>query len=105
MVHVESKKRKYRNITKLSVSTKISEYLAFRKCILAYGPIDVASIKYLKDNKSGIVCTTKEEVYLKLKDFYSNPDHYKEYVINAKIRCNVSILNRSVCISLKCCPG
>lgn len=88
MVHVESKKRKYRNITKLSVSTKISEYLAFGKCILAYGPTDVASIKYLKENKSGIICSTKEEVYLKLKDFYSNPDCYMDYASNAKTLYN-----------------
>lgn len=47
LVHVESFKNKYD--TKLSLSTKIPEYLSVGKPILAIGPCDIASMQYLMD--------------------------------------------------------
>ena len=47
LVHVESFKNKYD--TKLSLSTKIPEYLSVGKPILAIGPNDIASMQYLED--------------------------------------------------------
>lgn len=49
LLHVESFDRKSINATRLSFSTKIPEYMSMKKCILAIGPDEVASIKYLKD--------------------------------------------------------
>ena len=60
LLHVESDERYYKSLTKLSVSTKIPEYLLTRNCIVAYGPIDVASIKLLNDNNIGIVINSSE---------------------------------------------
>ena len=48
-VHVESFDRKSREATRLSISTKIPEYLSLKKPILAIGPEEVASMQYLKN--------------------------------------------------------
>lgn len=55
LVHVESFDEKMRRITRLSISTKIPEYMASGKCILAVGPKDVASINYLSINDCAFV--------------------------------------------------
>lgn len=55
VLHVESFEKKYRELTKLSISTKIPEYFASGSCLLAYGPSEVASIKLIQDNNLGVV--------------------------------------------------
>lgn len=49
LVHVESFANRYVESTRLSISTKISEYLSADKMILAVGPPNVASMKFLND--------------------------------------------------------
>ena len=49
LVHVESFKKKYRDSTRLSLSTKIPEYLSVGKPIIAIGPQEIASMRYLRD--------------------------------------------------------
>jgi len=49
LVHVESFNTKSIESTRLSISTKISEYLSLGKPILAIGPANIASMEYLKD--------------------------------------------------------
>ncbi len=66
VIHVESFDKKNRHLTRLSMSTKIPEYLALGKCILAYGPSDVASIKYLIDNNAAVVACNRNELKQKL---------------------------------------
>lgn len=48
-VHVESFNKKSIESTRLSISTKIPEYLSLGKPVIAIGPSQVASIEYLKD--------------------------------------------------------
>ncbi|QPN33192.1 hypothetical protein [Diaphorobacter sp. JS3051] len=55
VVHVESFDDQFTSKTKLSVSTKIPEYLSSGACLLAFGPNSLASIKLIEDNKLGIV--------------------------------------------------
>jgi hypothetical protein len=55
LVHVESFEKKYTNKTKLSISTKIPEYLATGRPILAVGPRNISSIKYIKEMGSNYV--------------------------------------------------
>jgi len=55
LVHVESFDRANRHKTRLSVSTKIPEYLATGKCLLAIGPKEIASIRYLTRTNSAYV--------------------------------------------------
>lgn len=61
VVHVESFDKTSKKVTYLSISTKISEYMASGKCILAVGPKDVASIEYLIETESGFVITNIED--------------------------------------------
>lgn len=60
LLHVESFLPKHRTYTRLSISTKIPEYLATNRPILAIGPAEVASIRYLDENASAIVLTDTE---------------------------------------------
>ena len=49
LLHVESFKKSNICDTKLSLSTKIPEYMSYRKPIIAIGPSEVASMSYLED--------------------------------------------------------
>ncbi len=86
LVHVEAFDRKNKRITRLSVSTKIPEYLLSERCILAVGPEDVASIKYIKDNKIGKVITDIKIEKLKneLLCIIENKELRKTYIKNGK---------------------
>lgn len=57
LVHVESFAPADRTSTYLSISTKISEYLASGRSILAVGPADVASIEYVTSSDAGFIAT------------------------------------------------
>ena len=67
LVHVEAFDTRMKKITKLSISTKIPEYMASRRCIFAVGPNDVASIRYLSENNLGQVATTDDIEVIKQK--------------------------------------
>ncbi|WML55181.1 hypothetical protein RCG17_11670 [Neobacillus sp. PS3-12] len=85
LVHVESFDRSSKKITCLSVSTKISEYMASANCILAVGPEDVASIEYLLETESGFVMNSMENEDLdnKIINIFQNPDKRVKYMENA----------------------
>lgn len=55
LLHVESTDKYYRSITRLSISTKIPEYLQTGNCILAFGPLELSSIKLIETNNIGVV--------------------------------------------------
>lgn len=61
LVHVESFASGDRASTRLSISTKIPEYLAAGRSILAVGPCDVASIEYLHATKAAFVVCSLDE--------------------------------------------
>ncbi len=65
---MESFDKKFVMSTRLSLSTKIPEYLNANKPILAYGPDGISSLEYLKDNKLANVCTNKEELKNNIED-------------------------------------
>lgn len=86
LLHVESEK--YKSLTKLSVSTKIPEYLVSGKLILAYGPLDLASIKLIFDNNLGAVISsscTKDEISYKIKHIITDRNNWSE-VINSSFQ-------------------
>ncbi|KPE49848.1 glycosyltransferase family 1 protein [Chryseobacterium indologenes] len=60
LLHTESDDLFNRSLTKLSVSTKIPEYLLSQNLILAYGPTDIASIKLLQDNDLALIINSEE---------------------------------------------
>lgn len=58
LVHVEAFDQRSQAVTLLSVSTKIPEYLAAGRCVLAVGPANVASIRYLESTEAAAVATS-----------------------------------------------
>ncbi len=76
LLHVESDDEYYRSLTKLSVSTKIPEYLISGRCVVAYGPSEVASIRILSDNHIGYVISSEdifEDIKIKLLKILQSP--------------------------------
>lgn len=61
LVHVEAFDRSSRAVTRLSISTKIPEYLAAGRCLLAVGPSEVASIRYLEGAGAATIATSVED--------------------------------------------
>lgn len=55
LIHIESFEDHDRTYTRLSLSTKIPQYMASGKAILAYGPADVASCRYIEEQGCGLV--------------------------------------------------
>lgn len=90
LLHIESFDDKNRIYTRFSISTKIPEYMASRRGIIAYGPSDVASIEIFKKNKLGCVLTeldTEEMIKEKVIMFiqkYSQYNYEEQYQYAAK---------------------
>lgn len=76
LLHVESNQSEFKSKTKLSISTKIPEYLSLGVCMIAYGPADISSIKLIQENSIGIVLADFDNFELqveKLSEYFSNP--------------------------------
>jgi hypothetical protein len=56
-----------------------------RKCILAVGPKDVASVEYLIETKSGFVITSmdNQDIDNKIIDIFENVDKRNSYIEQA----------------------
>lgn len=81
LLHVESDDKFNRALTKLSISTKIPEYLMSGRFILGFGPIEVASMKLIHDNSIGMVISSDlsdNDLEEKLDDIISNYELRKE---------------------------
>ena len=62
LLHIESFEENYVKFTKYSLSTKIPQYMAAGKPILAYGPIGIASIEHIKQVNAGkVICENNEK--------------------------------------------
>lgn len=83
LVHVESFDEFNKKITRLSISTKIGEYLASNRAILAIGPHDVASVEYLSNKEAACVITSNDPVEIEkcVHKIIFN-DIYREKLIN-----------------------
>jgi hypothetical protein len=81
LVHVEAFDRINRHVTRLSISTKIPEYLASGRCILAVGPEDVASMQYLAEYGLGVTVMSdrKSEIKKALKEIMINSETRTRY--------------------------
>lgn len=86
LLHVESFEKKFKNITRLSISTKIGEYLSTNRCIIAIGPDDIASIEFLKNNNLGIIIESEDEnvIYENLNSAIYDDKKIYTYIKNAK---------------------
>lgn len=78
LVHVESWDCIWR--VRLSISTKISDYLANNRMILAIGPKEVESMRYLKGSGAALCINTmdKDEVVAMLKNSLFDADYRRQ---------------------------
>lgn len=65
LVHVESFDEEIKTYTRFSVSTKIPEYMIAGRCLFAYGPGEVASIRYISESGCGITVGSRDGAILK----------------------------------------
>ena len=79
LVHVESFVKKYALRVRHSFSTKIVDYLARRRCVLAVGPSFVASMDYLMRKDCAVTATSEAEISARLNDLISRPGMIEEY--------------------------
>lgn len=75
-VHVESFNDRSIVSTLLSISTKIPEYLSLRKCILAIGPSEISSMKYLED--CAYCITNVDTIGVSIENLFINWEQYKD---------------------------
>lgn len=62
LVHIESFDKQCIENVKHSISTKISQIITSGRCVLTYGPSDVASINYLIRTESAFAINTKDDL-------------------------------------------
>jgi hypothetical protein len=84
LLHVESFDEINRTKTKYSISTKVPDSLASGRCLFAYGPPEVASIKYLKDNDCAYVVTEPNNLERGLRNIVENECLRNQYISKAK---------------------
>lgn len=83
VIHTESFDENIKNSVRYSVSTKIADSLMSGTCILAYGPKEIASIKYLSDNNAAICITSEKDLKSGLFKLISSPESRDSTVKNA----------------------
>lgn len=79
VVFAEALEGKDSNIARLSFSTKITDYLANGKCILAVGKKDIAPIDYFERNDSAIIAYNEEDICKQVSRIVKNPELVSEY--------------------------
>lgn len=79
VIFAEAIEGKKRLIAKLSFSTKITDYLAAGKCILAIGDREIAPIDYFDKNNSAIIATNLLELECQIDRIIRNPSLINEY--------------------------
>ena len=83
LVHAEGFSLRERLAVHQSFSTKIVDYIATNRCILAIGGSDCASIDYFIRNQSAAVATTKDEITMRLQELYERKDLLEKYAQTA----------------------
>jgi hypothetical protein len=84
LIHVESFLPENIEKVRLSLSTKIADSLASGTCLLAYGPIDVASIQYLNDKNCAYVISEQDQLKERLYNLLINLGLIQLYASRAK---------------------
>lgn len=80
VLHVEAFDENSKSRTRYSLSTKIGEYLQSGACIIAYGPPDISSIKYLKENRAAVVLSAGNEFPTMLRKLNNQENTYLQFV-------------------------
>lgn len=79
VVFAESLSKRFKNLARLSFSTKLTDYFASGSCIFALGSDSVAPIEYLKNEDAAVVVTRREDIEQKLRELCDKPELVSEY--------------------------
>ena len=79
VVFVESLEKKFKNIARMSFSTKLTDYFYSGKCIFAIGDENIAPINYLLENDAAVVAKKDEEILQELSDLINSEDKILNY--------------------------
>lgn len=83
LIHAEAFSLKEKLASHQSFSTKIVDYLAMNRCILAIGDESCASIKYFIDNGCGVAVTHEDDIESELNKLYDNKQLLSSYAERA----------------------
>lgn len=78
--HVESFEEEYLNRVKYSLSTKISDVIGSNTILIAYGPNNIASTKYLINNNVGIYSNDIDDLIEKIKNNILDEKKYYDII-------------------------
>lgn len=102
---VESLEDKHKYTARLSFSTKVTDYLASGKCIVAIGDKKIAPIEYLEENKAALVCSSYEEVKDLIMGLLNEPEricHYAKAAYNLGMsKHNESLMHERLLSEIK----
>lgn len=87
LIYVEDFSYKNRLKVRLSLSTKIVDYLSKGKCILSVAPKDIASTEYLLENRAAAVVTDKKEIRNTILSLICDKKKIKYYENQAVLCC------------------
>lgn len=73
VLFVESLEPAYRQLARLSFSTKITDYFKSGKCIFAVGGDDIAPIEYLKEKDAAVISTSIADIAPNMERIIQNP--------------------------------
>lgn len=82
VLFAESFEEKKKNTARLSFSTKLTDYFAGGKCLLAIGPEDIAPMEYLINNDAAVTVTSEQEILIRL-EYLLNPGTIELYARKA----------------------
>lgn len=92
LLFVESFDKKSVASTMYSLSTKIPEYLNSSRPVLAFGPMKVSSLEYLKENNLAIVCDSEKNILDSIKKIVNYQDWYDYVHIHSFVDENHNII-------------
>lgn len=73
LLHAEARGESDVQYARYSFSTKLPEYFAIGRCVLAYGTKELASIAYVEEKSCGYVAENPAELKKQLISLYNNP--------------------------------
>ena len=72
VLHVEAFDEKSTVRTRYSLSTKVGEYLQSGACVVVYGPGDISSVEYLRENDAALILSSAEEAPDKIRQMLND---------------------------------
>ncbi len=88
VIHTESFDDIFRQRVKYSISTKIAESLMYGPCLFVYGPEEVGSVEYVRENQAAYVVSKKEELENGLIELFTNTELRDTIIKSARTVAN-----------------